>query len=91
MTKLTKLTKEQKLIKELTEALGYILIDGYMALDDIWDRGDDGFQDQTGMVDTALMKAKEYNEALYDEALKEPRDFVKNMDRDEDEEERDWL
>ena len=88
---MTKLTKEQKLIKELTETLGYVIVDSNLALEDIWDRGDDGFIDQRDMAEIAIEKVKEYNEKLYDEALKQPRAFVNDMEVEEDEEKKEYL
>ena len=84
-------TKEQKLIKELAEALGYVAVDANLALEDIWDRGDDGFVDQRDMVWTALDKVRAYNEKLYDEALKKPRAFVDDIEVEEGEERKVYL
>ena len=85
------MTKEQKLIHALTETLGYVVVDGNLALDDIWDRGDDGFRDQIDMVGTVLDKVKEYDEKLFNKALENPREFVKNIERDDEEEELDYV
>jgi len=85
------MTKEQKLIHALTETLGYVVVDGNLALDDIWDRGDDGFRDQIDMVGTVLDKVKEYDEKLFNKALENPREFVKDIERDDEEEELDYV
>jgi len=88
---MTKLTKEQKLIKELTETLGYVIVDSNLALEDIWDRGDDGFDALRDKAETAIAKVKEYNKKLYDEALKQPRAFVDGIEVEEDEEKKEYL
>jgi len=85
------MTKEQKLIHALTETLGYVVVDGNLALDDIWDRGDDGFRGQIDMVGTVLDKVKEYDEKLFNKALENPREFVKDIERDDEEEELDYV
>jgi len=78
------MTKEKELIKMLTETLGYVVIDDCMALDDIWDRGNDGFSDQRDMAELAIAKVNEYDEKLCDKALKAPRAFVAELEGDEE-------
>ena len=78
------MTKEKELIKMLTETLGYVVIDDCMALDDIWDRGNDGFSDQRDMAELAIAKVNEYDEKLCDKALAEPRKFVSELEGEEE-------
>ena len=78
------MTKEKELIKKMAETLAYVVVDAGLAMDDIWDRGNDGFSDQRDMAEEVLNQVKEYNEKLYDEALKAPRAFVAELEGDEE-------
>jgi len=74
------MTKEQKLITELTKVLCHMRVDCNMALNDDWDRSDDGFIAQLDMIEPILDKVEKYDKGLFDLANKEPKAYMDDLE-----------
>jgi len=88
------MTKEQKLIEAMAKCLAHVVVDANMALNDEWDRSDDGFIALMDDAQEKLDKVEKYDLELYNRAVKESRQFVADLNSDEEGEdkvERDYI
>ena len=80
------MSKEKELLKKCVTVLGHIRNDDNMALDDTWDRSDDGFMAELDLIEPLLSDIESHDKALYDEGIKEPDEYWENLQKDKEDE-----